>query len=245
MRESLACRRHQAIAILTDWPDSALWRISRSHSMRPMAIVIPEKLKPPLRRARDIAQSVESRALSIFTPSKLRRYDKLQLGAGPHPIPGWANIDLGGKNLRWDLRKPLPLRTASIKLVYSEHFIEHVPRDDGLMILRNAHRAMLPGGTIRISTPDLKVLATDYIEGRAVRMEHAGWCPATPCQMVNEAVRWWGHVFIYDEPELRALLGEAGFRDIKRMDWGKSEIAELRNRETRPFHGDLILEAKA
>jgi predicted SAM-dependent methyltransferase len=188
---------------------------------------------------------IEGRVLRLLTPSRIKHFDRLQLGAGPHPLPGWANVDLGGKNLRWDLRKPLPLKPGSLRLVYSEHFIEHVTRSDGLMILCNCHRAMVKGGTIRISTPDLRVIATDYLEGRTVRMDHGAWYPETPCQMLNEGVRFWGHTFMYDEPELRALLQEAGFRDIQRVSWGESENAELRGRETRPDFKDLILEAKA
>jgi predicted SAM-dependent methyltransferase len=76
-------------------------------------------------------------------------------------------------------------------------------------------------------------------------MDFADWHPATPCQMVNEAMRWWGHTFLYDEAELTALLRECGFSDVRRVKWGESEFDELRGLESRPDFDDLILEAKA
>jgi predicted SAM-dependent methyltransferase len=76
-------------------------------------------------------------------------------------------------------------------------------------------------------------------------MEHGQWFPATLCRMVNEGMRCWGHVFLYDEAELVALLSECGFRDIRRVKWGESDHSELRGLESRPDFGDLIVEARA
>jgi predicted SAM-dependent methyltransferase len=98
---------------------------------------------------------------------------------------------------------------------------------------------------VRVSTPDLKKLVDDYQAGQVVRMEHGGWFPATPCQMVNEAMRYWGHVFLYDEAELFDLLRECGFSNIKRVHWGESVHPDLRRLESRPDFADLILEATA
>jgi len=102
---------------------------------------------------------------------------------------------------------------------------------------------MAPGAVIRISTPDLAKLVADYQAGRVVRMEHGEWFPETPCRMVNEGMRLWGHTFLYDEPELIALLQECGFSDIRRAKRGESDYSELRDLESRPDFGDLIVEA--
>lgn len=159
-------------------------------------------------------------------------------------MEGWANLDIaGGGNLIWDLRKPLPLSQNSIRFVFSEHFIEHISREDGERLLANCWQAMAPGAVIRVSTPDLRVMVQDYLDGKLIEIPHAGYYPRTLCQMVNEGMRLWGHTFIYDEPELRDLLAGAGFKDIKRVSPGESEHAELRGLETRPNFDDLILEA--
>jgi predicted SAM-dependent methyltransferase len=62
--------------------------------------------------------------------------------------------------------------------------------------------------------------------------------------MVNEGMRLWGHVFLYDEPELFSLLRECGFSDIRRVKWGESDHPELRGLESRPDFADLIVEAR-
>ena len=37
------------------------------------------------------------------------------------------------------------------------------------------------------------------------------WAPRTPCDMVNEAMRLWGHLYVWDEDELMSALATAGF----------------------------------
>jgi predicted SAM-dependent methyltransferase len=137
------------------------------------------------------------------------------------------------------------LQSGQVRFVYSEHFIEHIDEDAARRLLSRVRSAMAPGAVIRLSTPDLAKLVDDYQAGRVVRMEHGGWFPETPCRMVNEAMRLWGHVFVYDELELVALLKECGYSDIRRVRWGESEHPELRGLESRPDFGDLIVEARA
>ena len=182
----------------------------------------------------------------VATPTRLKKFDKLHLGSGSRIIDGWANIDIAGlRTITWDLRKPLPLVKGQVRFVYTEHFIEHIERKDGALLLSRLRAAMAPGGVLRLSTPDLAKLVADYQARRVIRMEHGGWFPETPCQMINEGMRYWGHVFVYDETELVALLEECGFSNIRRVEWSKSDHPELRNIESRPDFADLIFEAVA
>lgn len=182
----------------------------------------------------------------LASPRLIKRYDKLHLGSGARLLEGWGNIDINGLgNLVWDLRKPLPIKERRVRFIYTEHFIEHVERSDAALLLTNARQAMVPGAILRVSTPDLRKLADDYVNGRIVQMPHGSWYPETPCQMLNEAVRDWGHVFLYDETELTALLNECGFSDIRRVAWGESDHEALRGLESRPDFEDLIVEARA
>jgi predicted SAM-dependent methyltransferase len=198
------------------------------------------------RRAARALGGVSARLRRLRSPGLLKGYDRLHLGSGGRLLDGWANVDINGLgNIVWDLTKPLPIPAGGVRFVYSEHFVEHISLSDARRLLSHARRVMAPGSTIRISTPDLKVLVDDYQAGRTVRMDHADWFPETPCQMVNEAVRQWGHSFIYDEAELTRLLGECGFSDVRRVKWGESDFPELRGLESRPDFGDLIVEARA
>lgn len=208
------------------WPVSRLARGARNRTARALG-------------------AVSARLRRLRTPGLLKDYDRLHLGSGGRLLDGWANVDINGLgNLVWDLTKPLPLPEGQVRFVYTEHFIEHIPQDAARRLFGHARRVMAPGGVIRVSTPDLKALVDDYQAGRLVRMDHAEWYPATLCRMVNEAMRWWGHTFVYDEAELTALLRETGFTDVRRVKWGESDSPELRGLESRPDYGDLILEAR-
>lgn len=211
-----------------------------------MSAAILRPLSSFVRGAIELPISVLARIRRRATPSKLKNYDKLHLGSGGRIIDGWANIDITGlRTIPWDLRNPLPLTPGQVRFVYTEHFIEHIDRDAGRRLLKRVRGAMPAGAVVRVSTPDLAKLVDDYRSGRVIRMEHGGWFPETPCQMLNEGMRLWGHVFIYDEPELMALLEECGFSDIRRVKWGESDHPELRGLESRPDFGDLIVEARA
>jgi predicted SAM-dependent methyltransferase len=204
------------------------------------------RLFAPVRRARALAGAAATRLRRLKTPRLLKPYDRLHLGCGSRLLPGWGNLDIAGEGaLIWDLREPLPIAAGKVRFVYSEHFIEHIGRDDAVRLFSHARRVMAPGGVVRVSTPDLKRLVDDYREGQLVRMDHGQWYPATLCRMVNEGMRSWDHTFLYDEAELTALLSECGFRNVRRMTWGVSDHPELQGLESRPDFGDLIVEAEA
>jgi predicted SAM-dependent methyltransferase len=205
--------------------------------------MLSELVKIPLRHARASLSEMRSEVRQLGAAGRLRGVDRLQLGAGNHPLPGWANLDLSGDSVIWDLTKPIPAAPGSIRFVYSEHFIEHVSRDDAQRILANCFAAMAPGAAIRISTPDLAKVIEDYQSGTLVAMPWGEWFPSSLCRMVNEALHLWGHQFVYDEAELSSALRDAGFRRVRRAKWRESDVAELSGLETRPDMGDLILEA--
>jgi predicted SAM-dependent methyltransferase len=141
-----------------------------------------------------------------------------------------------------DLRDSLPFPDASVRFVYAEHFIEHITRDEALRLLRECARVLVRDGVIRLSTPDLAWLAEVYMR-RETHHWQALWQPRTPCQMMNEGMRSWGHQFLYDRAELINVLAEAGFSAVREMAWRESTIIGLREREQRPFHKEIIIEA--
>jgi len=174
---------------------------------------------------------------------------KLHLGCGNHLLSGWLNIDTQIEQnsvqptLQHDLTQPLPFSSESIEFIVSEHFIEHVTRDQACHLLRECYRFLKPEGVLRISTPDLEKLVSEYLAKRTDEWQDMGWVAATPCQMVNEGMRLWGHQFLYDASELSMLLREAGFCQVIPVKWRASHYAELQNLELRPFHQEVILEA--
>jgi predicted SAM-dependent methyltransferase len=171
---------------------------------------------------------------------------KLNLGCGPHILAGWTNLDLEQRpgvtlcNLANGL--PSMIEENSVGFIFTEHFIEHIPLSAIQQLLRDCHRVLRPGGTIRISTPSLNYLVELYKQGK-VDSWAPTWHPATPCQMMNEGMREWGHMFLLDGDELKLQLRMAGFEKITWCQHRKSTIPELANLEVRPYVGDLIMEA--
>lgn len=170
---------------------------------------------------------------------------RLHLGCGANLLPGWANVDysdLAGV-IRHDLTRPFPLPPDSVEFIYSEHFIEHITREQALTLLSECRRVLKREGVLRLSTPNLEKLTDEYLARRVSEWEDVDWRPKTPCQMLNEGLRLWGHQFVYDRDELTLLLNEAGFQHVTPAAWRESRRPELRGLECRPFHGEIIVEA--
>lgn len=169
---------------------------------------------------------------------------KLHLACGKVKLAEWLNIDIDSDaaDLELDLTKGLPFDDSSVQYIYCEHFIEHVTRTEALNILKECYRVLNSNGILRFSTPDLNFLVMAYLSENIHEWGEA-WQPANLCHLMNEGMRSWGHQFLYNADELRLILAEAGFMFKKFVKWGESQFEELKNIESRPFHGELIIEA--
>lgn len=171
--------------------------------------------------------------------------EKLHLACGNRILDGWANVDFKGglRVIGWDLTCGLPVRSKTISLIFCEHFIEHISLQQAETFLSECYRCLRVGGVLRLSTPSLEKVVEEYELGRTSEWHDVGFRPATPCQMVNEAFRLWGHQFVYDEKELKELLNKVGFGEIRLKPWHESGVPGLERLESRPFHGEIIFEA--
>lgn len=122
-------------------------------------------------------------------------------------------------------------------MIYSDHLLEHLKVEPGVGLLRECRRALQPGGTLRFSMPSLDNLLEKCCSGNWKDQDWLTWPDhtfiQTRAEMVNIFFRWWGHEWIYDAEEFHRRLREAGFTDIRDMPWGKSELPDLCDRETR------------
>lgn len=174
---------------------------------------------------------------------------KIHLGSGDHRIQGWINVDLTPMmpvDVVADLARDMPFRSASIDLIHSEDFIEHVDREAGKRVLRECHRVLKRGGVMRLLTPDLRALVDEIYIRRDPR--HLRWCgtyldTTDPCDALNMHMRMGGdHRYIYDEEHLTTLLREIGF-DVRRVRYNSSRVPHLRYLDLRNFGLNLFLEA--
>ena len=170
---------------------------------------------------------------------------KLHLGCGPIALAGWVNIDIDSPfaDVAHDLTLGLPYPDGSVSHIYAEHFIEHIEYSQALSLLSECKRVLAPEGVVRMTTPDLRWLTWVYLSSLTTEWGDL-WSPDSPCILLNEGMRAWGHKFLYDRVELHRLFLQAGFDSIGDCDWHQSLDPVLCNLESRPYHRDLVIEAR-
>jgi len=172
---------------------------------------------------------------------------KLHLGAGKNRLDGWLNTDLDPDMVYLDVSKTFLFPDGSMDCIFGEHLIEHVPFDIGRNMLAECRRVLKPGGRIRITTPDLKVLA-DLLAASpgSTGQQYVEWIcrrflpeieQINPCFVINNAFRCWGHQFLYDWPTLQNAAVEAGFTEIVRCQLDHTDQEFFRNVDS---HGEFV-----
>lgn len=79
----------------------------------------------------------------------------------------WVNFDYSPHDdgvIGVDLLGKLPLLDNTVDLIYTSHFIEHIPADDVNKFLAECLRILKPEGVIRIVTPDLVEMSREYLK---------------------------------------------------------------------------------
>jgi predicted SAM-dependent methyltransferase len=165
---------------------------------------------------------------------------KVNVGCGNAPFATWTNLDADPgtcADVLWDVTDGLPFPDGSCAFIYCEHFLEHIPVQEGVRFLAECRRSLQKGGVIRIGMPSAQEIVRNYHENDWASqpwLEKYGYTSIkTRAEYVNVCFREWGHQWLYDTEELERRLLEAGFIQIENVGWGDSKHAELRNRETR------------
>jgi predicted SAM-dependent methyltransferase len=170
----------------------------------------------------------------------------LNIGCGSHKLNGFTNIDLDSPvaDLNLDVTLGLPYESNTVDVIRAEHFIEHLPKRQAYIFLREARRVLRMGGILRISTPDIRASIYSYLSNtqmdweRTFGYEHV----ETRCEMINLAMREWGHCWTYDLEELSNLGVRCGFRVSRIVDHNSSELRELEGLDYRK--DSIIIEFK-
>jgi len=193
----------------------------------------------------------------LYSQRTRRQFAKLQecrvnIGCGPRPTPGWANLDvLPAEGVQfWDCRRGLPFSDNAVSAIYSEHSFEHLDLEtEAKPFLQECLRCLRPGGVIRLIVPDagayLGLYGKQWDLLAAKRpLEHTenGWRDhwsenvySTQMQLINWVFRQdYEHKYAYDEETLTLILRQAGFSQVARQSYGISFDSQMaRDREDR------------
>ena len=154
---------------------------------------------------------------------RVRTLRYLNVGCGKKPKSHTINLNYEWYSfidLTWDITKSLPLADGSLKGIYSEHVLEHLPFQVIPCILKDWFRVLESGGRLRILVPDAELYLRTYMEiknGRTATFPYHD-PQKTPMMHVNRVFRDYDHLFAYDFDTLEQILKEAGFEKIQRQD---------------------------
>lgn len=90
----------------------------------------------------------------------------LNLGCGHRYHPGWVNVDFRSTDLEvlaLDLHRSLPFADREFDAVYHSHLLEHFPKSQAPLFLRECYRVLKPKGFLRVVVPDLEQIARLYL----------------------------------------------------------------------------------
>lgn len=213
---------------------------------------------------------------------------RLHLGCGTTVARGWINMDkspsvwlsraprfrklLGAMRILTeaqvagmppgvvsaDVSRHIPVADAVASAIYSAHMIEHLAHWRARRFLEECHRVLCTDGVLRLATPDLGLLISDYLGGsspfqigRMTRGE--AFCEEfRPYQdLQTNFLRYWSHrmfagdthQWLYDFDSLQSLLLDTGFSKVTRCSYRAGELPDLENVEHR--ERGLFVEARA
>lgn len=218
-----------------------------------------------IRRMRPAAFRTARAVLGTGNRPLARRRARRVLAGAPRPFalelggrrarPGWVVTDVGATTrLYLDATSRWPIEDGALVRIYADNVIEHVSLEGARRLLAEAHRCLVPGGVLRLVTPDVGRHVEVYLSGRAAvdgpiadHYRTLGLEVHHPVDLVRIPIGSFGHHTgqVYDRASLEAELRAAGFTDVVACTSGASDHPELRGLERRGDDGgwQLVLEA--
>jgi len=157
------------------------------------------------------------------------------VGCGPTGQPGWVNIDLfagATVTMATDCRRRLPFADGACRGIHVEHFFEHLHSVfEKPAFLAECRRCLEPNGVLRIIVPDAHKYIEAYLAPGWDMMNSMGSEDDLPEKGFPTKMQALNHVFMQDEHYggidaefLSKLMGDAGFREIEVVDFGKGHF---------------------
>ena len=103
---------------------------------------------------------------------------------------GWINLDyqaLDKSVISANLLDPLSFDEEQVDVIYSSHFLEHIPRNRVNSFIQECYRVLAIGGKMRLVLPDLENLCSEYLKCRQNK-EHKK-ADYTIIEIIDQCVR--------------------------------------------------------
>lgn len=171
-------------------------------------------------------------SLALFPPPRPEPL-RLHVGSRSERLEGWLNIDkvaFPGVGFVADVTRGLPF--CGVASLFAEHFLEHLPADEALAFLLEAHRVLGPRGHLRLATPNLDWVLRAHETARPTIGERS-WAAR-----LNRAFYGWGHRFLWSRPLLAEALAACGFVELDWPRYGESRFPEMRALEQHERYDD-------
>jgi SAM-dependent methyltransferase len=165
-------------------------------------------------------------------------YDEAQASIKQHT----RQLTSPSTSLHYNVLKGLPLDSNSLSGINMSHFFEHFSREDGLKILQECYRVLVPGGILRMSCPDLLVYAKAYVARDAKFYE----IPLIRLACLYDGLTTfgdrfiskaydndyiYGHKWFYDAESASELLKAASFKDVSERTVHESALPNIEDIE--------------
>jgi predicted SAM-dependent methyltransferase len=171
---------------------------------------------------------------------------RLHLGCARNRLPHWVNIDLlrpgRSLDLYWDFRRGLPFPSNSVEAIFAEHLFEHLTYAQGIELMRECWRVLLPEGVLRIGVPDLGRYVASYL-GEDDLIERVRPGRPTRAIALGEPFFWYGHQCMYDFETLDTACKTAGFAAVERSAFEEGRIVpnpDTRSRRDETLYVDVL-----
>jgi len=152
-----------------------------------------------------------------------------------------------------NLTKEFPFPDNSIDGILLSHVLEHLPLHPTIRCLEECYRVLIPGGIVRISSPDpervynLTLQEPDFKDwgernsqsGLPLRGSPTGYTFMQFClfwDLHNESQ----HLQMLGKFDLFCLLRGAGFKQHYEMPYGKSSLQGLEKLDNRPMFSIFV-----
>ena len=153
--------------------------------------------------------------------------------------PERKNMDAEPNYLNADLRNGIPFEDGSVDGILASHFFEHLDAQEALVMVRECHRVLRPGGILRISIPDVKKFHELSVAGCKDWGEPNG----TPEKSFMEyALLFIEHKQLLGLDALYCLFWLAGFSDYSEIGGKETQLPPLADIDNRAIFS-LFVEA--